>query len=91
MNLNDSRSLGTLTEADLDEAQAQRSPAPRVPRIPRGLDYQGRYPMEFMPAEACTDIGADDAPRAGEGAGVLLWPLGVIAAVAIVAFLALVL
>ena len=88
MNLNDSKSLGSLLEADLDEAQAERSPAPR---IPRGLDYQGRYPQAYEPAEACTEIGADDAPRAGEGAGVILWPLAVIAAVAIVAFLALVL
>lgn len=87
MNLNNSKSLGSLTAADLDEAQAERSPAPRIPRIPMGLDYQGRYPVAYAPApaEACTELGADDAH--GEGAGVVLWPLAVILAIAAASFL----
>lgn len=40
-------------------------------------------------AHAATDIGADDnKPRAGEGAGIALWPLAVILAIATVSFLA---
>lgn len=87
MNLNNSKSLGSLLEADLDEAQAERSPAPR---IPRGLDYQGRYPMEFMPAEACTDIGADDEDDSllPPGGGIVI---AVALVVAVASFLALVL
>lgn len=33
---------------------------PTVRRMPKGLDYQGRYPEA---AEAATEIGIDDAPE----------------------------
>lgn len=31
--------------------------------IPEGCDQQGRYPERAEPAEACTDIGAEDPPQ----------------------------
>ena len=31
--------------------------------IPDGCDQQGRYPERAEPAEACTDIGADEVPE----------------------------
>ena len=33
------------------------------PYIPDGCDQQGRYPERAKPAEACTDIGAEDPPE----------------------------
>ena len=33
---------------------------PTVRRLPKGLDYQGRYPQA---AEAATEVGIDDAPE----------------------------
>lgn len=33
------------------------------PYIPEGCDQQGRYPEHAEPAEACTDIGADEVPE----------------------------
>lgn len=38
------------------------------------------------PAEACTEIGADQ--DLGEGAGVILWPLAILGVIGIVATLA---
>lgn len=65
MNLNNSRSLGSLTEADLDAAQCC------------GACDQGRRPCQ-MPAECCTEVGTEyDSPASFVdliwiGAGVLL-------------------
>jgi hypothetical protein len=36
------------------------STEPTVRRMPKGLDYQGRYPEA---AEAATEVGVDDAPE----------------------------
>ena len=49
----------------------------RRARIPLGCDAQGRFQEA---AEAATDIGADtDEATMGEGGGVILWPLAVLA------------
>lgn len=48
MNLNNSPAFGALTEADLDAARCC------------GACQQGRLPCA-MPAECCTEVGADDA------------------------------
>lgn len=59
MNLNTPQiNPGPITAADF-----VRSPAPR---IPRGCDQQGRYPMAFHAAEACTEVGADDDAKTWE-------------------------
>lgn len=88
MNLNDSKSLGSLLETDLDEAQAERSPAPRVPRMPYGCDQQGRYPMAFMPAEFCTELLEDDEDDSllPPGGGIVI-AVSLVAAVACIALI----
>ena len=54
----------------------------RKARIPLGCDQQGHFPEA---AEPCTDIGADaDEATMGEGGGVILWPLAVLAAALVV-------
>jgi hypothetical protein len=53
---------------------------PTVRRMPKGLDYQGRYPEA---AEAATEIGIDDAP---ESLGKLVvLGLGIVALVGVIA------
>lgn len=60
-----------------DTKLASGSPAPRVQRMPFGCEYQGRH---LEAAEPCTDIGADTGEATmGEGAGVILWPLSMLA------------
>lgn len=54
-NLNDTPSAGPLTAADLH----------RVTLLPTGCDMQGRYATRPMPAEACTEIGAEPDPYDG--------------------------
>jgi hypothetical protein len=55
---------------------------PTVRRLPKGLDYQGRYPEA---AEAATEVGADDAP---ESLGKLVvLGLGIVCLVGAIAFL----
>jgi len=55
---------------------------PTVRRLPKGLDYQGRYPEA---AEAATEIGIDDAP---ESLGTLVvLGLCVVVLVGVIAFL----
>lgn len=50
-------------------------------RVLQGCDAQGRIPSALpVPAEACTDVGAEADPR--EGLGVFIWPM-VIAAVCV--------
>ena len=54
---------------------------PTVRRMPKGLDYQGRYPEA---AEAATEVGIDDAP---ESLGKLVvLGLGVVVLVGVIAF-----
>ena len=63
---------------DLETARAQRGVQMIEARLPAGLDYQGRYqPRPFVdtmpapqpqPAEACTELGADDEGCALPGA-----------------------
>ena len=39
----------------------REQPQIRKPRIPLGLDQQGRYPEAIpRPAEACTEVGQED-------------------------------
>jgi hypothetical protein len=55
---------------------------PTVRRLPKGLDYQGRYPEA---AEAATEVGIDDAP---ESLGKLVvLGLGIVCLVGAIAFL----
>jgi hypothetical protein len=55
---------------------------PTVRRLPKGCDYQGRYPEA---AEAATEIGIDDAP---ESLGTLVvLGLCVVVLVGVLAFL----
>ena len=49
VNLQDTPSAGPLVAADMH----------RVTVMPAGLDYQGRQQTRPIPAEACTEIGAD--------------------------------
>jgi hypothetical protein len=53
---------------DLEDARAERAIAMINSRLPAGCDYQGRHaarpfvdtmPVQPMPAEACTEVGAD--------------------------------
>jgi hypothetical protein len=55
---------------------------PTVRRLPRGCDYQGRYPEA---AEAATEVGVDDDAVESLGRLVLLG-LGVVALVGLIAF-----
>jgi hypothetical protein len=51
-------------------------------KLPKGCDYQGRYPEA---AEAATEVGADDAP---ESLGTLVvLGLGIVCLVGAIAFL----
>ena len=60
------------------------------PYIPDGCDQQGRYPERAKPAEACTDIGAEDPPQQ-DIVRVVLGDLAIAAAlVAVVAVVVLV-
>ena len=52
--------VGPLSAADLD-----RETNPGAVLLPAGCDQQGRYPTRVWAAEACTEVGQDDAdPRA---------------------------
>jgi hypothetical protein len=55
---------------------------PTVRRLPKGLDYQGRYPEA---AEAATEVGVDDDAVESLGKLVLLG-LGVVVLVGLIAF-----
>jgi hypothetical protein len=55
---------------------------PTVRRMPKGLDYQGRYPEA---AEAATEVGVDDDAVESLGRLVLLG-LGVVVLVGLIAF-----
>lgn len=82
MNVNDTPSGGPLTPADLARYRALHRPY-----IPAGCDQQGRQPQ---PAEACTDIGADEDDLAC-AAGIVravLWSIAIYA-VGIAAVMAL--
>jgi hypothetical protein len=48
-------------------------------RVPKGLDYQGRWPQA---AESCTELGADDDEPHVSGA--LVWPVRIVLAVILV-------
>jgi hypothetical protein len=52
---------------------------PTVRRLPKGLDYQGRYPEA---AEAATEVGADDEEQSNL---VYLWAAVAILTVTIIA------
>lgn len=52
---------------------------PTVRRLPKGLDYQGRYPQA---AEAATEVGADDEEYTNR---VFLWAVVAILTVTIIA------
>lgn len=54
---------------------------PTVRRLPKGCDYQGRYPEA---AEAATEVGVDDAPESLGKLGVL--GLGIVVLVGLIAF-----
>lgn len=60
--------------------------------MPAGLDQQGRYETRPIPAEAATEVGADDSPRNGARWGVLLvllgWPVVFVIGGALVAIFA---
>lgn len=50
--------------------------APRIPRLPYGVDQQGRRPEAAWPlqaAEAATDVGADDDDGPMPGWGRWAW------------------
>ena len=53
---------------------------PTVRRLPKGLDYQGRYPEA---AEAATEVGADDEEQAD------LVFLGAVVAILVVTIIAM--
>ncbi len=55
---------------------------PTVRRLPKGCDYQGRYPEA---AEAATEVGADDDAVESLGTLVLLG-LGIVVLVGAIAF-----
>lgn len=103
MNLNTPAiKSGALTLADLSEAR--KHSAGSIYRIdthrplPAGCDQQGRYETRPMPAEACTDVGADTRPAAlsmaqhnrtaGRVALLLIAGPAAAAVVAVVAFIA---
>ena len=74
----DEQPIGPLTAADLRPYQTwQDYEAP----LPAGCDQQGRYATRPMPAEAYTDIGAEDngppVTRAGLFLVMLPWVLAV--------------
>ena len=52
---------------------------PKLRRLPKGCDYQGRYPEA---AEAATEVGADDEEQANL---VFLWAAVAILTVTIIA------
>jgi len=62
MNCNDTPALGLLTEADLDAAELRRSVTEHR-LLPAGCDQQGRFATRSFgqpePAEAASEIGAD--------------------------------
>lgn len=65
INLNNTPSRGPLRESDM----VHRIVKP----LPAGLDYQGRYETRPEPAEASTDIGADDDSQFGALGAVRSW------------------
>lgn len=74
--------FGPLAEAELD---ASIEPW-HLPHVIRQIKAERR---QHEAAHAATEIGADDdKPRAGEGAGIALWPLAVLAALGAASFLA---
>ena len=73
----DEQPIGPLTAADLRPYQNWHDTV----MMPAGCDQQGRYATRPMPAEACTDIGAEDngppVTRAGLFLVLLPWVLAV--------------
>jgi hypothetical protein len=55
---------------------------PKLRRLPKGCDQQGRYPEA---AEAATEVGADDGPEAL--GTVVLMGVAIVAVVGLIAFL----
>ena len=55
---------------------------PKLPRLPKGIDQQGRYPEA---AEAATELGVDDGPET-LGAVVLMGMI-IVAVIGVIAFL----
>ncbi len=103
LNLNDTRSTGPLTDADMERAAKLRSYQPwPARRLAAGCDQQGRYETRQHrpwpdPAEACTEVGADTRPaalsmarhkKAGRIVLALIAAPGFVAIVAVAAFLA---
>lgn len=80
--------FGPLAESELD---ASIEPW-HLPHYIRQLELERRQrDSAAQPTDAAhpaTDVSDDDEPRAGEGAGLVLWPLAVILAVAAASFLA---